>query len=84
MFARQTHYWLEESLLDASLNGPSGRITLGTNVLTIGRSASNQLVVSDPKTSSRHAEIRPEGSDYTLIDLGSTNGTFVNGQRLRT
>jgi pSer/pThr/pTyr-binding forkhead associated (FHA) protein len=42
----------------------------------------NKLVISDPKASSHHAEIRQAGSGYTLTDVGSTNGTFVNEQQL--
>jgi S1-C subfamily serine protease len=50
---------------------------------TIGRNASCSLVLNDPKASSRHASIRlmPNGT-ATLSDLGSTNGTFVNGRRV--
>jgi FHA domain len=68
--------------MEAALNGPNGRTALGPATLTIGRTPDNQLVVNDPKTSSHHAEIRPDGQGYSITDLGSTNGTFVNGQRL--
>jgi pSer/pThr/pTyr-binding forkhead associated (FHA) protein len=39
-------------------------------------------VVSDPTVSRRHAEPRPQGGGWVLADLGSTNGTRLNGWRL--
>jgi pSer/pThr/pTyr-binding forkhead associated (FHA) protein len=72
----------KEHGMQASLNSPNGRTTLTANALTIGRSADNQLVLQDPQVSSHHAEIRPDAQGYVLTDLGSTNGSFVNEQRL--
>lgn len=68
--------------MDASLNGPFGRVALSSDVLTIGRVPDNKLVLSDTKTSSHHAEVRPVDNSYTITDLGSTNGTFVNEQQI--
>ncbi len=51
--------------------------------LTIGRSSQNELVLGDTNASRRHAEIRKiSGRKYRLIDLGSANGTWVNGRRV--
>lgn len=54
-------------------------ITAVTN--TIGRSPQNEIVINDPEMSRRHAQIVQQGNSFTVSDLGSTNGTFVNGQR---
>jgi FHA domain len=68
--------------METYLQGPFGRIDLGTDVVTIGQAIDNQLVVNNLLVSSHHAEIRPGVSGYSLTDLGSTNGTFVNEQLL--
>jgi FhaA, N-terminal domain/FHA domain len=49
-------------------------------VSTLGRSRDCDVVVPDPNASRVHAEIRHVGLDYYLVDMGSTNGTEVNGQ----
>jgi FhaA, N-terminal domain/FHA domain len=51
--------------------------------VVIGRSRESDIRVSDPNVSRQHAEIRQEGSTYWLVDLGSTNGTSVNGRVLK-
>jgi hypothetical protein len=59
------------------------RFPVGPSVTTIGRGAQNDVVISDsPLVSARHLEIRKDGSAYKVIDLGSRNGTFVNGERV--
>ena len=50
--------------------------------ITVGRLADNTLQIDDSSVSSRHAEIESEAGDYHLHDLGSTNGTFVNGEQV--
>jgi serine phosphatase RsbU (regulator of sigma subunit) len=50
--------------------------------MTIGRSSRNEICISDPFASRLHAEIRREGDHVTLVDLGSANGTYLNGQRV--
>lgn len=68
--------------MDAMLNGPQGRILLGSVTLTMGRAQDNQLVIHDAKVSAHHAEIHLEKHGHSIIDLESTNGTFLNEQRL--
>ncbi len=50
--------------------------------VSIGRDLANALVISDPEVSRRHARLYKQGVNYVIEDLGSTNGTSVNGQRL--
>ena len=52
---------------------------LSDGELTLGREDSNSLCLKDPRVSRRHAIIESRGQPYTLVDLDSSNGTFVNG-----
>jgi hypothetical protein len=56
---------------------------LGDQPLTIGRAADNLVVIASPRASRHHAHIRREGAAFVLYDLGSANGTLVNGQRVQ-
>jgi serine phosphatase RsbU (regulator of sigma subunit)/pSer/pThr/pTyr-binding forkhead associated (FHA) protein len=58
------------------------RLPLGRLRITIGRSARNDVCVPDPFASRVHAEVRREGDQYLLQDLGSANGTYYNGSKL--
>ena len=58
-------------------------IALSEATLTFGRTPDNTLIIDDKKTSRRHAEIRADGPNFVLQDLGSSNGTFVNKQRVQ-
>lgn len=58
-------------------------VPVGTRALTVGRAPSNALVLSEPSVSGHHAVVWVEGAGCWLRDLGSSNGTFVNGTRLR-
>src|SRR6476469_8619841 len=55
------------------------RFPLGRLRITLGRSARNDLCIPDPFASRVHAEVRREGDEYVLQDLGSANGTLYNG-----
>lgn len=61
---------------------PDGReftLELG-RICTIGRSAGNDIQVSDQRASKRHAELRWDNGRFFLVDLGSANGTLLNGE----
>jgi pSer/pThr/pTyr-binding forkhead associated (FHA) protein len=62
--------------------GAGRLLELGEGRFVIGRDASCDLTVDDPKVSGEHAEIIRSGSSFVLRDLGSTNGTYVNGERV--
>ena len=57
-------------------------VTLASNPVTVGRSDDNDLVLPDPEVSRHHARLEPDGQGWRAVDLGSTNGTWVNGVRL--
>jgi hypothetical protein len=61
---------------------PGKTFPLEGDVLTIGREAGNQIAINDAEISRKHSQLVFQGGKYVLTDLGSTNGTFVNGQRL--
>ena len=63
--------------------GMSGRVfEISTDRTTVGRVDSNAFQIEDASVSSRHAEIVLQGSDLLIRDLSSTNGTFINGQKI--
>ena len=60
------------------------RVALDKEVVTIGRLPENDVVVSDKGVSRRHAQIRTKDGGSTLTDLGSTNGTNLNGKPVQS
>jgi hypothetical protein len=58
------------------------RLVVGPAGVTIGRSRQCDVVLDDPNVSRQHAEIRPRGGSWVLSDLGSTNGSSLNGRRI--
>jgi pSer/pThr/pTyr-binding forkhead associated (FHA) protein len=55
----------------------------GDRTLRLGRSPDNDVILRDPATSGHHARLERRGDQFWLIDLGSTNGTFVNGESVQ-
>jgi DNA-binding winged helix-turn-helix (wHTH) protein len=65
-----------------SLKWQGGRVRLGQGEHLIGRDPDTAACIRDPSVSRQHARLRIAGSDVSLQDLGSKNGTFVAGQRI--
>ncbi len=65
-------------------SGPDSgaRFGLEKSPLYVGRAPDNGMVVKDPATSRRHARFELRGQDYLVVDLGSANGTLVDGKRV--
>jgi hypothetical protein len=61
---------------------PGRAFELGKERVTIGRAADNGFQITDPAVSTYHCEVILSGKDLVVKDLGSTNGTFIGGERL--
>ncbi len=57
-------------------------LPLGSSAVLIGRAPSCTLVLDDDYSSSRHARVYPEGGQWLVEDMGSTNGTFLDDQKV--
>ena len=71
-------------LLVHAENAPSQHITLNVLPLTVGRSAPSEIILEGSTVSRRHCKFERQGDRIVVTDLGSTNGTFVNGDRIET
>lgn len=61
---------------------PNQVYELNKDLISLGRDITNDIVINDPEVSRHHCRLTRTSTGYMLEDLGSTNGTFVNGQRL--
>jgi pSer/pThr/pTyr-binding forkhead associated (FHA) protein len=61
---------------------PSHVFELNKDIMTIGRDIINDIVINDPEISRQHARLTRGAGNFTLEDLGSTNGTFVGTQKV--
>ena len=73
----------DTTFMPGVLRDPTSRVRIQSKVMKIGRRPDNDIRVDDLGVSKQHAELRlsPTGR-YQIIDLGSHNGTFVNGTRV--
>ena len=71
------------SLLFRSGHLKGKRLPIRVPVVNIGRGDYNDLVIADPSVSTMHAKLQRREDVWILNDLGSTNGTFIEGERLR-
>ena len=55
---------------------------LENETIIVGRDVTNDVILTDAEVSRRHSRLTLSPQGYVLEDLGSTNGTFVNGERL--
>jgi pSer/pThr/pTyr-binding forkhead associated (FHA) protein len=69
-------------LIIQSGTGTGTEFPLEKNELFLGRDLTSDLVINDPEVSRRHLRLVLDGAAYRIEDLGSTNGTFIHGQRL--
>jgi hypothetical protein len=65
-------------------DGETKTIPLRRDTITIGRLPDCDVVIADKGASRRHAQLKRKGSVYTLTDLGSTNGTKLNGETVQS
>jgi hypothetical protein len=59
------------------------RVPVDEDPVTIGRTPECDVMLSDQNVSRRHAEVRRQGGEFVVVDLGSTNGTRVNGSGVK-
>jgi pSer/pThr/pTyr-binding forkhead associated (FHA) protein len=67
-------------ILSEGMSGRSQELTVDKT--TIGRVEGNTLQIAEPSVSSHHCEVLLKGSDVLIHDLNSTNGTFINGEKI--
>ena len=66
-----------------ALTWPGGRFAIERRAIVLGRSRDCDVVLADTNVSRRHAELVRHGGGFVLRDLDSTNGSLVNGRRVR-
>ncbi|MFP5318858.1 MAG: FHA domain-containing protein [Acidimicrobiia bacterium] len=85
--ADELRQWLslrpgESALLLVRGPGAGSSLRLGPTVVSLGRHRCATMLLDDVSVSRRHAEIRPRRGGHRIVDLGSLNGTYLNGRRV--
>ncbi|MCA3006495.1 MAG: FHA domain-containing protein [Phycisphaerales bacterium] len=75
---------MDVSLVMVRADGSSREFKLERDTTVIGRDEHARLRIPLPSVSRRHCELKHDGDEVTVTDLGSANGTFVNGQKAKT
>jgi Protein of unknown function (DUF3662)/FHA domain len=70
-------------LLVATDGQPAVQFDLGGPLITVGRASDNDVIVDDPLVSRHHCQLKLQHGAYSLVDLGSRNGSAVNGQQVQ-
>lgn len=69
-------------ILDAQGSSPAREFELIKSEIVLGRDDGVDITIPSPAVSRRHARFMLEGDGYVIEDLGSSNGSFINGDRL--
>ena len=70
-------------LLVATEGQAAVQFDLGGSLITIGRASDNDVILDDPLVSRHHCQVKLQHGAYSLVDLGSRNGSAVNGQTVQ-
>ena len=70
-------------LLVATEGQPAVQFDLGGPLITVGRASDNDVIVDDPMVSRHHCQLKLQHGAYGFVDLGSRNGSAVNGQQVQ-
>lgn len=77
-----THFIAMPRLIILARDRSSRQVYISGRMTTIGRNQNNSLVVDRDRVSRKHAMIDWDGARYSIVDIGSRNGTFLNGMRI--
>lgn len=82
--AEQIEAFYGPKLIGVLPTGEKLRYRIDQPEIEIGKASHNNIVIADPTVSNTHAILLARDGGYSIVDLGSRNGTFVNGERLST